>query len=164
MVHPNLVSIFGIWSVNREGAVVNDVSMSSGGFSPATAATAVFDAAKVESATRLVIAMQLGGVSLFIRLQQCQAEGKKGIPREELLGYMRDAARGIDYLNEPIHDLGDGAVSIVHGNIKPQNLLLVGGGVQVCDYSLVRTGGRVAEDGHGRQLHAGLRGPRAARQ
>ena len=94
--------------------------------------------AKLDSATRMAIAMQLGSMSLFARLAECQAEGKAGIPKQELLGYMRDAAYGIDYLNRPIHDLGRGPVSIVHGDIKPQNLLLVGGGVQVCDYSLIR--------------------------
>ena len=136
IVHPNLVSIFGIWSINRDGGVVNDVT-SSASFS-AAAATVVFDPSKLEAATRMVIAMQLGGMSLFARLQECQAEGRKGIPCKELLGYVQDAARGIDYLNEAIHDLGDGPVSIVHCDIKPQNLLLVGGGVQVCDYSLIR--------------------------
>jgi hypothetical protein len=136
--NPNLVPIFGIWSINRDGGLVDDPMSSSGGLSAAMAATAVFDAARVDVATRLVIAMKLGEMSLFKRLEQCQAKGEKGIPCNELLGYMHDAARGIDYLNERRHDLGNGPVSIVHCDIKPQNLLLVGGGVQVCDYSLVR--------------------------
>ncbi|MEI8372014.1 MAG: protein kinase [Planctomycetota bacterium] len=134
---PNLVYIFGIWTINRDGGVVDDVT-STAVLSPADMATAVYDPRAIDSAMRLVIAMQLGDMSLWDRLQRCQAEGMKGIPCKELLGYMGDAARGIDYLNEAIHDLGKGPVSIVHGDIKPQNLLLVGGGVQVCDYSLVR--------------------------
>ncbi len=134
---PNLVYIFGIWTINRDGGVVDDVA-SAAVLSPTEMATAVYDPKAIDSAMRLVIAMQLGDMSLWDRLQKCQAEGMKGIPCNELLGYMRDAARGIDYLNEAIHDLGKGPVSIVHGDIKPQNLLLVGGGVQVCDYSLVR--------------------------
>ena len=64
--------------------------------------------------------------------------GLPGIPRDELLAYMEGAARGIDYLNQPIHDLGKGLVRIIHGDIKPHNILIVGDAVQVCDFGLAR--------------------------
>ena len=136
--NPHLVAIFGIYSLNRAGGVIDDVTTSSAEIPSADTGTLVFDYSKAESAVRLVITMQLGEMSLFDRLKQCKSEGKKGIPSQELLRYMQHAAEAIDYLNEPIHDLGEGPVSIVHCDIKPQNLLLVGGGAQICDYSLVR--------------------------
>ena len=82
--------------------------------------------------------MGLGSKSLFERLAECTREGKPGIPLDELLDYMEGAARGIDYLNQPIHDLGHGPVPIIHGDIKPHNLLVVGNAVQVCDFGLAR--------------------------
>ena len=51
---------------------------------------------------------------------------------------MEDAARAIDFLNRPVHDLGSGPVAIQHCDIKPHNLLIVGGAVQVCDFGLAR--------------------------
>ena len=86
----------------------------------------------------LIIAMGLGDQSLFDRLEQCQSEGLPGIPDDELLGYIEDSAEAIDYLNRPIHDLGAGPVAIQHCDIKPHNLVLVGGSVQVCDFGLAR--------------------------
>ena len=64
---------------------------------------------------------------------------KKGCHVRELLRYMDDAAIGIDYLNEKIHDGGEREpISIVHCDIKPANLLIVGRGVEVCDYGVAR--------------------------
>src|SRR5262249_33152564 len=63
------------------------------------------------------------------RLRAAQKQGQPGIPPAELLGYMRDAAKGIDCLN---------TINIQHRDIKPQNLLLVGGGVKVADFGLAK--------------------------
>src|SRR5262249_6420915 len=61
------------------------------------------------------------------------------IPLEELLGYMEEAAAGIDFLNEPRHNLGGGLhIAIQHCDIKPQNILLVAGGVQISDAGMAR--------------------------
>jgi formylglycine-generating enzyme required for sulfatase activity len=46
-----------------------------------------------------------------------------------LLDYLRDAARGLDYLN---------SLGIQHRDVKPHNLLLVGGGVKVADFGLAK--------------------------
>jgi serine/threonine protein kinase len=77
----------------------------------------------------LILAMELGDGNLLDRLGEAQRQGLPGIPREELLAYLRDAARGIDYLN---------GLGIQHRDIKPQNLFLVGGGVKVADFGLFR--------------------------
>ncbi len=79
----------------------------------------------------LVSAMTLGEGTLMSRLKQCQAQGSRGIPRPELLRYMLEAAKGLQYLNDR---------KMHHCDVKPENLLLVGGSVKVCDYgSALRT-------------------------
>jgi formylglycine-generating enzyme required for sulfatase activity/serine/threonine protein kinase len=86
-----------------------------------------------------LLAMELADGTLMDRLKECLKQGLPGIPRDELLRYFRQAAAGIDFLNEPRHDLdGSGPVSIQHGDIKPQNLLIVGSGVKVADFGLLR--------------------------
>src|SRR5436190_19465990 len=90
------------------------------------------------AAAEMVIAMGLGEKSLLDRLKECKRAGVKGIPSTELLDYIEDAARAIDYLNEPAHDLGQGPVGIQHCDIKPAHLLIVGDAAQVCDFGLAR--------------------------
>jgi len=71
--------------------------------------------------------------TLADRLRQCQQAGKQGIPLQELLRYMADAAEGIDFLNR---DKG-----ILHRDIKPTNLLLFHGRVKVGDLGLAKLAG-----------------------
>ena len=53
-----------------------------------------------------------------------------GIPVDELLPYMEQAARGLDYLHRE---------GIIHRDIKPHNIMVVGDVAKVCDYGLVVT-------------------------
>jgi serine/threonine protein kinase len=85
----------------------------------------------------LIIAMGLGEKSLADRLEECVKSGKAGMPTDELLHYMGQSADAIDYLNRPVHNLGTGQpAALRHGDIKPANILTVGGGVWVCDFGL----------------------------
>jgi hypothetical protein len=79
---------------------------------------------------QLLIVMELADLSLMDRFQECQTQGMAGIPREELLGFIRDAADALDYMNDH-HGLQ-------HLDIKPQNMLLVGGRVKIADFGMVK--------------------------
>jgi serine/threonine protein kinase len=76
-----------------------------------------------------VVAAELADGTLLDRMQEDRGQGLLGIPRDELLGYLRDAAEGVDYLQKRY---------IQHRDIKPQNLLLVRGRVKVGDFGLSR--------------------------
>jgi hypothetical protein len=79
---------------------------------------------------RLAILTELADMSLDQRLRQCRAEGLPGIPREELLRYMADAAEALDFLSQR-HNL-------LHLDIKPENLLVLGDHIKVADFGLVK--------------------------
>jgi serine/threonine protein kinase len=77
----------------------------------------------------LVMVMELADKSLAHRFDEYRAAGRPGIPRAELLSYMVDTAEALDVLGTE-HGLQ-------HLDVKPANLLLVGGHAKVGDYGLV---------------------------
>jgi formylglycine-generating enzyme required for sulfatase activity/serine/threonine protein kinase len=77
----------------------------------------------------LVVAMELADRSLMDRLKEAVQQGHGGIPRAELLEYMRDAARGLDFLADK---------GMIHRDVKPHNLFLSGDSVKVADYGLAK--------------------------
>ncbi|MGD9719864.1 MAG: tubulin-like doman-containing protein [Pirellulales bacterium] len=79
---------------------------------------------------QLIIVTELADMSLKDRYEQVRTEGLGHIPREELLGYMRDAADALDYMSDNY--------SLQHLDVKPENLLLVGHRVKVADFGLVK--------------------------
>ncbi len=86
---------------------------------------------------RLIIGMELADRSLWDRFAEARAGGLAGIPLGELVDVMGEAARVIDFLNEPSHQLeGRSGVAIHHRDIKPQNIMLIGRGVKVADFGL----------------------------
>ena len=79
---------------------------------------------------QLLIVTELADSSLKDRFEACRKEGKSGVPRDELLCYLRDTADALDYMSEQ-H-------SLQHLDVKPENLLLLGGRVKVADFGLVK--------------------------
>src|SRR6516225_3990229 len=78
----------------------------------------------------LVIVTELADKSLHDLFVEQQAAGLVGIPREDLLRYMRDAAEALDHMNEKYN--------LQHLDIKPRNLFLISNRVKVADFGLVK--------------------------
>jgi serine/threonine protein kinase len=77
----------------------------------------------------LVIVMELADKSLHGLLGDYQSRNLLGIPREEVLGYLLEAAEALDWMN-----FGHG---LQHLDVKPHNLFLVSNHVKVADFGLV---------------------------
>lgn len=136
--HPNLVPITAFWLRDQNGELFDEEAAVGGG-SPEEE-TMFLD---VRQPQEMILAMGLGDKNLYDRLKECRKEGMSGIPANELLDYMEDAARAIDHLNSALHDWGSGPIAIQHCDIKPQNIMIVSGGAQVCDFGLARAMGDV---------------------
>ena len=78
----------------------------------------------------LMMVMELADQQLQDRFRAYTSQGYPGIPRDELLGYLADAAEMLDYIGSK-HGLQ-------HLDIKPANLFLVCDRVKVGDFGLVR--------------------------
>src|SRR5207245_6023776 len=78
----------------------------------------------------LVIVMELADRSLYDMFVEQQNAGLIGIPRDDLLRYLRDAAEALDYMNEKF--------KLQHLDVKPRNLFLICDRVKVADFGLVK--------------------------
>lgn len=79
---------------------------------------------------QLVIVTELADGSLEDILKRHIDRGSCGIPRQALLSYLHDAADALDYLHR--------SYQLQHLDIKPGNLLMVGGHVKVGDFGLLK--------------------------
>ena len=77
----------------------------------------------------LIFVMELADGGLTKHFKECRDAGLRGIPRDELLSHLHDAASALDYMAQT-HGLQ-------HLDVKPQNLLLVGNRIKVADFGLV---------------------------
>ena len=77
----------------------------------------------------LIIAMELADGTLGDAFRDAPNQKQVEVGSNLLLEYFREAAKGIDYLN---------TLGIIHRDIKPQNILLMSGGVKVADFGLAR--------------------------
>ncbi len=80
--------------------------------------------------SRLIIISELADKSLADLVNEYSERDEQGIPRDELIGYMRETADGLDYLNSEF--------GLQHLDIKPENILLVSGHAKVADFGLVK--------------------------
>jgi serine/threonine protein kinase len=85
---------------------------------------------------QLIIVMELADRNLWDRYRECRQQKHAGVPREELLRYMSEAAEALDLMNDEYH--------IQHLDIKPQNLFLLYNHLKVADFGLAKAfeGGR----------------------
>ena len=79
---------------------------------------------------RLMIVMELADCNLWDRFKDCRGRGLPGIPRDELLRYMAEAAEVLDLMNDRF--------GLQHLDIKPQNLFLLFHHVKVADFGQVK--------------------------
>lgn len=153
--HPHIVPIFGVWLKAGNGRVLDEKEIADvekqllqGGDADAVRtaeSTAMMEGRDADLAGHeLVIAMGLGDQTLHDRLRQTVGKDpENGLPWDRLLVWMRQAALAIDHFNRGGHRVGDVRGDVQHCDIKPQNILLVGEAVQVCDFGLARLQGEV---------------------
>jgi serine/threonine protein kinase len=79
----------------------------------------------------LVMVMELADAQLQDLFEECRRNGLRGIPRDELLRYLSDAAEALDVIAT--------RYGLQHLDVKPANLFLIDGHVKVGDYGLVRS-------------------------
>ena len=140
--HPNLVPIIDFWLKDRQSRFIRLPTVEPQPVAQVSRQTLRADCQETKrneihcpqdfdlgNASELIIAMGYGDKTLQHRLKECQKEGLPGIPRDELFRYMDGAARAIDLLN---------GKNIQHCDIKPANILIVGGDSQVCDFGLAQ--------------------------
>lgn len=137
--HANLCSVNAMWLLGYDGDVLDDheidllIRNQAKEKDAASQTLAIEQTQTLNNPQYLVVSMSLAEGSLDERLKSF-TEG--GIPREQLTDYMLQAARGIDFLNSPVHEVGGVKVGIQHRDIKPANLLFAGDSVLVGDFGV----------------------------
>ncbi len=141
--HPHLVQTYALWLLDENNQVIDDAAFESDQsiMMETVRGTMVYQPSVEVSQKKpsmLVIATVLCDQNLMERMRDCQKKGSSGIPVPELLGYVEDAAKAIDFLNAPRHEMGDGPVAIHHCDIKPENIMIVGDLAVVGDFGVAR--------------------------
>lgn len=138
----NLMPIIAIWLLDKHGEVIDEAPDDALQTMDVTDVSALPTFADIMTTSRepatLVVGMLLGGASLLDRMKECVKDSGDGIPPRELLSYMEDAAKGLDFLNDSRHDLGSGTVAIQHCDVKPANIVILGNSAVICDFGLAR--------------------------
>jgi len=137
--HANLCSVNAMWLLGYDGDVLDDheiellIRNQARDKEAASQTLAIEQTQTLNNPQYLVVSMTLAEGSLEERLKSF-TEG--GIPRDQLMDYMLQAARGIDFLNSPVHNVAGEMVGIQHRDIKPANLLFAGDSVLVGDFGV----------------------------
>ena len=79
---------------------------------------------------QLIIVMELAERNLWDRFRECRSQGLPGIPRNELLQFVEEAAEALDLMNDKYQ--------IQHLDVKPQNLFVMHNHVKVADFGLAK--------------------------
>jgi hypothetical protein len=156
--HANLMPFNAMWLLDENQQIIPDDQFEPGHpFMEDTRRQTLVSVPLIpdeEKPKTLVIAMPLAESNLLQLSQSRRAQGQD-IPVQDLLIYMMDAARALDYLNAQRHEYAGEIVSVQHGDVKPENLVLLGGSVMLCDFGVARTLG-VTSDRRGTSLGGSL--------
>ena len=154
--HANLMLIAGIWRLDHHGEVIEDEPEldvdSTELFTGNLSAVADVESTSGPIPSTLVVAMPLASRSLESFLPSSgqsssvsdpsftanPAAKSWGVPPDDLIKYFEGIARGLDFLNSPVHDFGGPPVSLQHCDIKPANLVLIADSAVICDFGLAR--------------------------
>lgn len=85
---------------------------------------------------QIVICMDLADASMLDLFLLYAEEFRQPIPAEKLLLNMHQVGEALDHLNARQHPLDGKLVGLQHGDIKPNNILLVGDSAFLADYGL----------------------------
>ncbi|EMI55868.1 serine/threonine-protein kinase [Rhodopirellula sallentina] len=141
--HANLMPITAIWKLDVEGQLIpephNDDEQTIDAIDMESRGQSGFVVTAGSEPATLVVGMSLGDASLERYLpEKDDPNPQSRIPASELLKFMEGIARGMDYLNSPVHDFGKGPVSLQHCDVKPANIVLIGDSAVLCDFGLAR--------------------------
>ncbi len=84
----------------------------------------------------IAIAMDLADASLLDLMSLYHDDFEKHVEPEKLYLYLSQAAKALDFLNARRHTVDGRLVGYQHGDIKPNNILLVGDNAYLADYGL----------------------------
>ena len=85
---------------------------------------------------QIVISMDIADASLLDLFFLYTDEFGRPIDLEKVCLYLYQAAEALDFLNARRHSFEGGSVAFQHGDIKPNNILLVGDEAKLADYGL----------------------------
>jgi len=161
--HPHLLPLPELWLRTADGQLLNELpacpaaSPDSAGARPPDAGADIPPAGPVAT-LQVGEAIEIEASSrcfrnLRDRLTEYRELGQQGIPWPELVDYLKGAAHALDYLHDPVHDVGHGPEAIIHGGIRPHDIVIVGDTVKVADWvNLVKW---KAFEGHHRMTPSG---------
>jgi serine/threonine protein kinase len=84
----------------------------------------------------LIIAMELADGSLIDLIDVYREDGRTGMPPGHLLPLMAQVAKGLDFMNNRLHQINGERVGVQHCDINPANILLFGETIKLSDFSL----------------------------
>jgi len=150
--HAHIVPIFGVWLKSGDGHLLGEAALLDAErqlLAPRGMRQQPEQRDAAEALTNglesleLIIAMGLGDQTLHDRLRERIQQGERSLPVEQLIDWMHQASLALDHFNSGSRQSSENATAVQHCDIKPQNILLVGDAVQVCDFGLARAQGEV---------------------
>jgi serine/threonine protein kinase len=85
---------------------------------------------------QIVIGMELAEASLLDMMLLYAEEFNRPIEPTRLLRYMTTVAEGLDFLNTRSHQWDGRTVGFQHGDVKPNNILLINDCAKLADYGM----------------------------